>query len=759
MMSNRRANLGRDRSQAYLQADEKFFWNLNVSMPFIERNFGDWTTPIANIWTETKTFTQNHRKFNLTLISRRGSRRQGPRYIKRGVDKNGDVANFVETEQILRSLDGVGSTSGELFAFTQIRGSIPLYWEQVETWRLKPLINPDLNLTSQYTPLRTHISAMCSDYCGYDGIDQDTSVAHDSTPDMVFVNLIDKKGMQGALGACLSKTLKGLQKNSKKNRNIDEKTLFNRNVTTVEVSRIHKSLIEHIWFDYHSKCAGGKTSSLGELMPLLDPISIGASGYLHMNRHGKILKMQKKIIRTNCIDCLDRTNVMQSNIARRVLQHQLSIISKEPFYRSNSNIPPSPSRSHKEDYAKYIPAFHDKSLEMLFREIWGDNGDNLSMLYAGTRALKRDVTRKGKRTRQGVFDDGVNSAKRYFINNFKDPRYQRALDIILGGDVDDTSSEKLGKLRQALRFKIVPGVVAHRKLPDDTPVKKEIQSITGKEILKTTDGIGMSNVTIKKNISNTTIGAKQLNATNIVAKDVNLKEIKHKSMVVGKKKRGETDDQLSSFKEQITDFYKKYNPSKIADIPNILQKYKGNEKQLLDNLRLKYVSMPSYNNNDEKGESPHGSIKRDQEEKHTEVNKGDLITSNAKTLKNTKSGHLNSDKKSFGEEKTHENVNTSGATTVSVEIKEAKGKQGKTRPVLTKSKFAVENKDKNAITSQSDGVDDKNHQLMEHREEDTLQESEASTFASDAVATQETDVLGAIDDLFDGLLHHWEEHV
>ena len=120
----------RNQSQAYLQADEKFFWNLNVSMPFIERNLGSWTTPIANIWTETKTFTQNQRKYNLTLVSRRGSRRQGPRYIKRGVDKNGDVANFVETEQILRSL---GAGGGDVFTFTQIRGSIPLYWEQVET--------------------------------------------------------------------------------------------------------------------------------------------------------------------------------------------------------------------------------------------------------------------------------------------------------------------------------------------------------------------------------------------------------------------------------------------------------------------------------------------------------------------------------------------------------------------------------------------------------------------------------------------------
>ena len=31
-----------------------------------------------------------------------------------------------------------------------------------------------------------------------------------------------------------------------------------------------------------------------------------------------------------------------------------------------------------------------------------------------------------------MFDDGINSAKRYFINNFKDPSYQKALDYFLG---------------------------------------------------------------------------------------------------------------------------------------------------------------------------------------------------------------------------------------------------------------------------------------------------------------------------------------
>lgn len=34
-------------------------------------------------------------------------------------------------------------------------------------------------------------------------------------------------------------------------------------------------------------------------------------------------KMQTSVVRTNCMDCLDRTNVVQSTLARWVLNRQL----------------------------------------------------------------------------------------------------------------------------------------------------------------------------------------------------------------------------------------------------------------------------------------------------------------------------------------------------------------------------------------------------------------------------------------------------
>jgi hypothetical protein len=82
----------------------------------------------------------------LALISRRSRYRAGTRYFRRGVDHEGHVANFNETEQILLvqppATPGVGQVDDDSYAsrlsFVQIRGSVPLFWSEVNTLRYKP---------------------------------------------------------------------------------------------------------------------------------------------------------------------------------------------------------------------------------------------------------------------------------------------------------------------------------------------------------------------------------------------------------------------------------------------------------------------------------------------------------------------------------------------------------------------------------------------------------------------------------------------
>lgn len=67
------------------------------------------------------------------------------RYLKRGVNEKGRVANDVETEQIVFE-DVSEGFSKQISSVVQNRGSIPLFWSQ-ETSRLN--IKPDVICTSQ----------------------------------------------------------------------------------------------------------------------------------------------------------------------------------------------------------------------------------------------------------------------------------------------------------------------------------------------------------------------------------------------------------------------------------------------------------------------------------------------------------------------------------------------------------------------------------------------------------------------------------
>ena len=70
-------------------------------------------------------------KLALILIGRRSSEYAGTRFLKRGMNASGSVANDVETEQIVWDMYSTPSLiTGNFTAFVQRRGSIPLFWSQ-----------------------------------------------------------------------------------------------------------------------------------------------------------------------------------------------------------------------------------------------------------------------------------------------------------------------------------------------------------------------------------------------------------------------------------------------------------------------------------------------------------------------------------------------------------------------------------------------------------------------------------------------------
>ena len=96
---------------------------------------------------ELRSAQLNNRDILFLLISRRSRHRVGTRYFSRGIDVQGNTANFNETEQIVL-LDPLpqngeplrpGRVDGrERLSFVQIRGSVPLFWAEVNNLRYKP---------------------------------------------------------------------------------------------------------------------------------------------------------------------------------------------------------------------------------------------------------------------------------------------------------------------------------------------------------------------------------------------------------------------------------------------------------------------------------------------------------------------------------------------------------------------------------------------------------------------------------------------
>ena len=116
---------------------------------------------------------------------------------------------------------------------------------------------------------------------------------------------------------------------------------------------------------------------------------------------------------------LDRTNYIQDVISSITLSHFLASI------RSSLNASTAFSVAH--------------------RELWADNGDQLSRIYAGTGAINTSATRSGKKTFAGLLSDATKSVSRYdedslsrsrltvraYINQFQDKGKQTAIDTLL----------------------------------------------------------------------------------------------------------------------------------------------------------------------------------------------------------------------------------------------------------------------------------------------------------------------------------------
>ncbi|CAF4908838.1 unnamed protein product [Rotaria sp. Silwood1] len=89
------------------RADQRFVWNRYLLSSLIKnRTTARFALPLIHGFVALHTLNINGRSLTYGVISRRSTQRAGTRLFIRGIDDDGRVANYVETEQILQ-LDDV----------------------------------------------------------------------------------------------------------------------------------------------------------------------------------------------------------------------------------------------------------------------------------------------------------------------------------------------------------------------------------------------------------------------------------------------------------------------------------------------------------------------------------------------------------------------------------------------------------------------------------------------------------------------------
>lgn len=196
---------------------------------------------------------------------------------------------------------------------------------------------------------------------------------------------------------------------SQKETTAGESMLSNAFNTAVNQLNVSKDVVRMVNFDLHAECRGGNYDNVAILMRDIRNTMEDYGFFLMDSDDNQIICTQKGVYRTNCMDCLDRTNLVQNEISRRSLMDYLKVRFRER--RINVNY-------------EHLLSRHS--------HLWAENGDGLSKIYAGTGALKSAFTRTGKVTFMNVLSDATRSVNRFYINNFQDKARQEVIDLLLG---------------------------------------------------------------------------------------------------------------------------------------------------------------------------------------------------------------------------------------------------------------------------------------------------------------------------------------
>lgn len=510
---------GQPEAPLWMRADDRFFWNRFVQSDFIEyRNRGargqlgvqagidPYILPVMFGMLEIHPTTFRGRPLTIALITRRSRFRAGTRFFSRGIDEDGHVANYNETEQIVvlndsgqSSLGGYSGTGDmqtgrqlvgdagnkdtgketQILSYVQTRGSVPVFWSEINNLKYTPRLEvrgDSGGIEAAFPAASAHFSEQVRIY-----------------GDNYLVNLVNQKGRERRVKEAYESMIKffqggagGRARGGANSKELNEKlhaldgaspaaaaaaasrrggsiggVAESQKYTQSQLDRVH-----YIYFDFHSETKGARLDRAKLLLDQMHDALIAQQYFraADLPGHGGAAArleprtLQTSVVRTNCMDCLDRTNVVQSMLARWTLERMFADLGI--MARGGTLID------------------QDPTFELLFRNLWADNADRVAQSYAGTGAMKTDMTRLGRRTQVGALRDGQIAVTRYCRNNFLDGPRQDAFDLFLGAYTpNEATAQFIFADRRPVLIQAVPYVLAFaiffllvglftRRLPD-----------------------------------------------------------------------------------------------------------------------------------------------------------------------------------------------------------------------------------------------------------------------------------------------------
>ncbi|KAJ2741016.1 phosphatidylinositol-3,5-bisphosphate 5-phosphatase [Coemansia sp. BCRC 34301] len=374
-----------------------FVWNYQLICNATQAIGCEWTLALIHGYVDQSKLSMFGRDVFVTLIARRSRIFAGVRYLKRGVNDAGYVANDVETEQIVNTMEltsfdmpyGRPFSNPYYTAYVQHRGSIPLFWSQ-ETSGIAPKPPIEINVRDPYfVEAGRHFDSLFRRY---------------GTP-VIVLNLIKTKERakrESLLGEEFSEGLHYLNQflprgkkirylawdmsRAKKNRQEDVLAILE----VIAEETLSLTGVFHNGTELYSNYL--KRHHAGDQRPLRTK-----------------MRRQMGVVRSNCIDCLDRTNAAQSIIGKVALAHQLFELGQisEPLLSFNTDA------------------------AMIIEEMYHDLGNTIALQYGGSHLVNTVQTYRRNTNWRSHSRDIVESLRRYYSNSLLDMERQEAITFFV----------------------------------------------------------------------------------------------------------------------------------------------------------------------------------------------------------------------------------------------------------------------------------------------------------------------------------------